>query len=90
MVVVLCDENGVVRVGMLVPAVGQEHDCTDVRRSAPELGEQLTAHANMFLPLIVFAGSRLGDRTPVEDRVNVREVCIERRDFMVKADLNGA
>jgi len=64
-IVVLGDQHRVVRVGMLVPAIGQEHHSADLGGASPEFREQFALQADVFHPLAIFGFVRLRNAPPI-------------------------
>src|SRR4029077_2836558 len=88
MVMILGNQNRITRVRMFVPAVWHQYHCANFSRASPEFREQLAAHVNVLLPLVVLHARRMRNRTPVEHRVHLGEFLFERWNLMIEGNAN--
>src|SRR6202021_2190398 len=90
MVMILRNQNRITSVRMFFPAVRHQYHCADFSRTSPEFREQLAAHVNVLLPLVVLHARRMRNRTPVEHRVHFSEFLFERRYLVIESNANRA
>src|SRR5580692_7037434 len=78
MVMILRNQDRVTRLRMFVPAVWHQYHRANFSRASPEFREQLAAHVNVLLPLVVLYARRMRDGAPVEHRVHFGQFFFER------------
>src|ERR1700751_1382588 len=90
MVMILRNQNRITRIRMFVPAVRHQYHCADFSRTSPEFREQLAAHVDVLLPLVVLHACRMRNRTPVEHRVHFGEFFFERWNLLLESNPDRA